>query len=217
MLEKILEELRPYQAKLVAVSKTKSPEVILEMLAKGQKAFGENRVQELLSKYETLPKEIEWHFIGHLQTNKVKYLVPFVHLIHSVDSYKLIREINKQARKINRVVDCLLEFKIAQEESKHGFDKNSAFEMLSDPAFGELKHIRILGIMGMGTFTYDEKQIRQEFQQLHQIFTEVKETYFADDENFREISMGMSADYRIALEEGSTMVRIGSLIFGPRN
>ena len=217
MLEKILQDLSPTGAQLVAVSKTKPNEAILELYDKGQLDFGENRVQELLPKYEELPKDIRWHLIGHLQTNKVKYVVPFVHLIHSVDSYKILKEINKQSRKIDRVTDCLLQFKIAEEDTKYGLDWEEAEALLKNPAYQEMNHIRIRGVMGMATFTDDEEQVRREFRQLKGIFDRLKEKYFAGREDFREISMGMSDDYRIALEEGSTMVRIGSLLFGARD
>lgn len=216
MLKKILKDLSPTGATLVAISKTKPNETIRILYEKGQLDFGENRVQELVSKYETLPKDIRWHFIGHLQTNKVKYIISSVHLIHSVDSYKVLKEINKQAEKVDRVIGCLLQFKIAEEETKYGFDWASAEAMLANSAFRELKNIRILGVMGMATFTDNETQIRREFRQLKKNFTRLKENYFADQEDFREISMGMSDDYLIALEEGSTMVRIGSLLFGAR-
>jgi pyridoxal phosphate enzyme (YggS family) len=217
MLEKILQDLSFTGAQLVAVSKTKPNEAILELYEKGQLDFGENRVQELLPKYEELPKDIRWHLIGHLQTNKVKYVVPFVHLIHSVDSYKILKEINKQSRKIDRVTDCLLQFKIAEEDTKYGLGWEEAEALFKNPAYQEMKHIRIRGVMGMATFTDDEEQVRREFRQLKGIFDRLKEKYFADREDFREISMGMSDDYRIALEEGSTMVRIGSLLFGARD
>lgn len=216
MFKKILQDLSPTGAQLVAVSKTKPNEAILELYHKGQLDFGENRVQELLPKFEELPKDIQWHLIGHLQTNKVKYVVPFVHVIHSVDSYKVLKEINKQSRKIDRVTNCLLQFKIAEEETKYGLTWEEAVAMLENPAYKEMRHIRILGVMGMATFTDDEAQVRREFRQLKRIFDRLKEQYFAEQEDFQEISMGMSDDYRIALEEGSTMVRIGSLLFGSR-
>lgn len=216
MFEKILQDLSPTGARLVAVSKTKPNEAILELYEKGQLDFGENRVQELLPKYEELPKDIRWHLIGHLQTNKVKYVVPFVHLIHSVDSYKVLKEINKESGKIDRVTNCLLQFKIAEEDTKYGLEWEEAVAMLKNPAYREMKYIRILGVMGMATFTDDEGQVRREFRQLKRIFDRLKGDFFADREDFREISMGMSDDYPIALAEGSTMVRIGSLLFGAR-
>lgn len=217
MLEKILKDLYPTRARLVAVSKTKSGPEIMDLYRQGQRIFGENKVQELVPKYEALPKDIEWHLIGHLQTNKVKYIAPFVTLIHSADSYKVLKEINKQALRCERTIDVLLQFKIAEEDTKYGFDLASAQEMLKDPAFSELKNIRIVGVMGMATFTDDVAQVRQEFRRLREVFDVLKKRYFTDAPHFREISMGMSDDYPIALEEGSTMVRIGTLLFGQRD
>jgi PLP dependent protein len=217
MLETILKYFAPQKVKLVAVSKTKPLGQIMELYNKGHKIFGENRVQELVQKQEALPKDIEWHFIGHLQSKKVKYLAPFVELIHSVDSLKLLKEINKQAQKNDRVIDCLLQFHIASEESKFGFDLESAGMALETPDFQEFKNIRILGVMGMASFTQDEGQIRREFKNLKNIFEELKNNYFQKDPNFKELSMGMSGDYKIAVEEGSTIVRIGSLLFGKRD
>ncbi len=217
MLEEILQQLKPANARLVAVSKTKPEAEIMRLYHKGQRLFGENRVQELIPKSEALPKDIEWHLIGHLQTNKVKYIAPFVALIQSVDSFKVLKEINKQARRCDRVIDVLLQFKIAEEDTKYGFDLPSARKMLEDPAFGQLKNIRITGVMGMATFTDDQEQVRREFRQLRTIFESLRDDYFRDTPAFREISMGMSGDYRLALEEGSTMVRIGTLLFGERN
>lgn len=203
-------------ARLIAVSKTKSPQQILELYEYGQRDFGENKVQELTEKYDLLPKDIRWHEIGHLQTNKVKYIAPFVHLIHAVDSLRLLIEINKQAQKNNRVIPCLLQFKIAREETKYGFNKSTAQEMLESIAFKELSHVAIQGVMGMATFTEDTAQIRHEFQILHGIFLELRENYFYGSVHFKDISMGMSDDYPIALEEGSTLIRVGSLLFGKR-
>ncbi|MDX1943718.1 MAG: YggS family pyridoxal phosphate-dependent enzyme [Saprospiraceae bacterium] len=217
MLQQILEELKPTQTKLIAVSKTKPNEAILELYEQGQRDFGENKAQELAPKYEALPKDIRWHMIGHLQTNKVKYIAPFVHLIHSADSEKLLQEIDKQAAKYNRVIDCLLQFKIAQEDTKYGFDLESAEAMLQSAGFQELKNIKIVGVMGMATFTDDENQVRGEFKRLKEIFNIIKTKYFPSDITFKEISMGMSDDYQIAIEEGSTMVRIGTLLFGARH
>lgn len=216
MLSNILTELGKTNTKLVAVSKTKPNEKILELYNQGQKIFGENRVQELVEKFEALPKDIEWHLIGHLQTNKVKYIAPFVHLIHSVDSFKLLKEINKQALKNERMVDCLLQFHIATEESKFGLDINEAKDILASNEFQNLKNIRIVGVMGMASFVYEENQVRGEFKNLKAIFDELKELYFKENDSFKEISMGMSGDYKIAVEEGSTIVRIGSLLFGKR-
>lgn len=215
-LQKIKAELAPYGARLIAVSKKKAKEDILKLYEQGHRAFGENRAQEMTGKYEELPKDIEWHLIGHLQRNKVKYVVPFVHLIHSMDSPRLLKEIDKRAGQENRVIDCLLQFKIAEEESKYGFDRETAKGMLESEKFREMKNVRITGVMGMATFTEDEDQVRREFRQLKDIFDQLKKDYFSDQERFREISMGMSGDYHIALEEGSTMVRIGTLLFGPR-
>lgn len=212
----ILEELSMTDTTLVAVSKTKPNEAILRLYEQGQRIFGENRVQELVQKYETLPKDIQWHLIGHLQTNKVKYIAPFVQLIHSVDSLKLLQEINKQAAKNDRTIDCLLQMHIADEATKFGLSEAEAFDLLSAEAYSNMQHIRIVGVMGMATFTDDSTQVRNEFKQLKYIFNQLKQKYFAEKDYFREISMGMSGDYRIAIEEGSTMVRIGSLLFGNR-
>lgn len=213
-LFKIKKEL-PKNVKLVAVSKTKPDADILEAYNSGYKIFGENKVQELVDKYDRLPKDIEWHFIGHLQSNKVKYLAPFVHLIHGVDSLKLLKEINKQATKNDRVIDCLLQFHIASEKAKFGFYKEEVFELLQSPEFQNLKNIRIVGLMGMATYTDDENLIREEFANLKRYFEEIKEKYLSDN-SFSELSIGMSADYKIAIEEGSTMIRLGSSIFGIR-
>lgn len=216
MLQEIIQELQPYNALLVAVSKTKTNAEILAMYEQGQRDFGENRVQELLEKYEALPKDIRWHQIGHLQTNKVKYIAPFVHLIHSVDSLKVLEEIDKRAKENGRIIDCLLQFHIAEEESKYGFTLSTAQELLRTDNFSKLQHIRITGVMGMATYTEDEAQVRSEFQQLKAILNQLKAEFFFDKDYFKEISMGMSGDYQLALEEGSTMVRIGSLLFGER-
>lgn len=213
-LSKIKNKL-PENVKLIAVSKTKPEADILEAYNAGHKIFGENKVQELVDKHEKLPKDIEWHFIGHLQSNKVKYLAPFVHLIHGVDSLKLLKEINKQATKNERIIDCLLQFHIANEKAKFGFYKEEVFELLQSPEFQNLKNIRIVGVMGMATYTDDENQIRKEFANLKSYFEEIKEKIITND-YFNEISMGMSADYTIAIEEGSSMIRLGSTIFGIR-
>lgn len=201
---------------LVAVSKTKPNEDILEAYHAGHKVFGENKVQDLAKKYEELPKDIEWHFIGHLQTNKVKYIAPFVHLIHGVDSLKLLRVIDKEGNKNDKIIKCLLQFHIAEEETKFGLVLDEAREILSSREFSELKHVEICGVMGMATYTDDETQIRREFRSLKTIFDTAKKEYFAEQESFKEISIGMSSDYRIGMEEGSTMIRVGSLIFGER-
>ena len=207
----------PAGVRLVAVSKFKPAEDISALSQHGQRVFGENHAQEMKAKHEVLPQDIEWHFIGHLQTNKIKYIAPYVALIHSIDSYDLLKEVNKHAVKNNRVIPCLLQFHIADEETKFGFTLEECKAMLGHSDFQELKNVEIHGVMGMATFTDNQEKVRGEFQHLHQIFQELKTTYFAQKPNFREISMGMSEDYPIAVEEGSTLVRIGSAIFGPRN
>ncbi len=204
-------------ATLVAVSKTQPNEKIMQAYQEGQRVFGENKVQDLCEKYQMLPNDIEWHFIGHLQTNKVKYIAPFVKLIHAVDSLKLLAEINKRAIQQERVINCLLQFHIANEASKFGLNLENAKIILESEAFKQLRNVEIVGVMGMATFTNDEEVIRTEFQNLKAIFTELKETFFIEQNSFSELSMGMSGDYEIALEEGSTMIRIGSKIFGARN
>lgn len=214
-IKQIKEELKE-GVQLVAVSKTKPNEDILEAYEAGQRVFGENKVQELVQKWEDLPKDIEWHFIGHLQSNKVKYLAPFVSLLHGVDSLKLLKMINKEGRKNNRVIPCLLQFHIAEEETKFGLDLQEADEILTSSAFGEMEFVDIRGVMGMATYTDDEAQIRKEFRALKSIFSKLKESYFQQKPTFTEISMGMSGDYLLAVEEGSTMVRVGSKIFGER-
>lgn len=214
--KEILHALSPSGTQLVAVSKTKPNDQIMSLYQQGQRAFGENRVQELTNKHEALPKDIQWHFIGHLQTNKVKYIVPFVHLIHSIDRAKILKEVNKRAEQSGRTVSCLLQFHIAEEESKFGFDLEEARAMLSSEAFRQMQHVHIAGVMGMATFTDDQEKVRREFRQLHGIFEALKKEYFPEQPSFKEISMGMSGDYPIAIEEGSTMVRIGSLLFGSR-
>lgn len=217
MLQQILQSLQSTQTRLVAVSKTKPHTQIATMYEQGQRIFGENRVPELVDKYEALPKDIEWHFIGHLQTNKVKYIAPFVHLIHAVDSFRLLKEINKQAKRNERIIDVLLQFHIAAEETKYGLDLENAHTILSSDDYADLQHIRIVGVMGMATFTENKTQVRDEFRQLKRIFDTLKNDYFLSQPSFREISMGMSGDYTIAVEEGSTLVRIGSLLFGARH
>ena len=206
----------PATVSLIAVSKTKPVSDLQEAYDAGQRAFGENKVQELVDKYEVLPKDIEWHLIGHLQTNKVKYIAPFVHLIHAVDSLKLLVEINKQAEKNERKIDVLLQFHIAQEETKFGLSIEEAQELIGSDAFQSCKHIRVVGVMGMASFVDDEQQIHREFQTLKGIFEELRSSNFKDHSYFKEISMGMSGDYQIAMEEGSTMIRVGSSIFGGR-
>ena len=207
----------PEGVKLVAVSKTKPVEAIVEAYEAGQRVFGENRVQELAEKYEVLPKDIEWHMIGHLQTNKVKYMAAFVSLIHGVESLKLLETIDKEGKKHDRVIPCLLQFYIASEETKFGLDMEEAKALLESADYKNMKNVKIVGVMGMATNTDDEVQVRREFHHLKEIFDELKAIYFAGNPEFKELSMGMSGDYRIAVEEGSTMVRVGSSIFGARN
>lgn len=207
----------PPQVQLVAVSKTKPREFILEAYQHGQKAFGENKVQELAGKYADLPKDIEWHYIGHLQSNKIKYIAPFVHLIHGVDSFKLLKAIDAEGAKVGRTIPVLLQFHIAEEDTKFGLSIEEATEILDSEAYRMLKNVQVSGVMGMATYTDDEKQVRKEFACLKSYFDSLKMTYFAQKPEFREISMGMSGDFLLALEEGSTMVRIGSTIFGERN
>lgn len=211
MINKILKQLG--DTKLVAVSKTRSNEQILALYNQDQSAFGENRVQELVGKYESLPKDIEWHLIGQLQTNKVKYIAEFVHLIHSVDSLKLLKEIDKQAAKYNRIIDVLFQIKIAQESTKTGMSIDDAKIILNSTEYQELKNIRIVGIMGMATLTKDENQILDEFQQIKDYFDDLKFNHFENEHSFKEISIGMSSDYHLAIQKGATMVRIGSLLF----
>jgi pyridoxal phosphate enzyme (YggS family) len=206
----------PETVALIAVSKTKPVSDLQEAYDAGQRAFGENKVQELVDKAEVLPKDIHWHLIGHLQTNKVKYIAPFVHLIHAVDSLKLLVEINKQAEKNERSIDVLLQFHIAQEETKFGLSLEEAQELIESEAFQSCQNIRVVGVMGMASFVDDEQQVHHEFQSLKSIFDQLKASNFQDNAYFKEISMGMSGDYQIAIEEGSTMIRVGSSIFGGR-
>lgn len=203
--------------KLIAVTKTKPVEMIREAYDIGLKTFGENRAQELADKHKDLPDDIEWHMIGHLQRNKVKYIAQFVHLIHSADSVRLLREINKQAKKSNRTIHCLLQVHIAEEEQKFGFVEDELNEMFSNKIPEELENVAIDGLMGMATFTDNENIIRKEFRGLKQLFDKLKSEFTISNVNMKELSMGMSGDYQIAIEEGSTMIRVGSLIFGPRN
>ena len=207
----------PTHVQLVCVSKFHPNESIIEAYEAGERVFGESKVQELCEKYDSLPKDIVWHFIGHLQTNKIKYLVPFVSLIHGVDSYKLLQEINKQATKAGKVINCLLQVHIAQEDTKFGFSADELREVLSSGDWKNMENIRLCGLMGMATFTDNQNQVRAEFRSLKSLFDEVKADYFASEESFCEISMGMSDDHLLAIEEGSTMVRVGSSIFGHRN
>lgn len=216
-LQDIIKLAKLKNSKLVAISKTKPVELILEAYNHGQKVFGENKVQDLVAKYEVLPKDIEWHMVGTLQTNKVKYIVPFIHLIHSVDSLKLAIEINKQALKNNRVINVLLEIYIAAETSKSGFSEEELIDHLDIKAFDALKNIRIVGLMGMATNTKSQILIKNEFTGLKRFFDELKSTYFKNNTEFKELSMGMSSDYQIALECGGTIIRVGSAIFGERD
>ncbi|WP_374043876.1 YggS family pyridoxal phosphate-dependent enzyme [uncultured Mediterranea sp.] len=214
-IKEIQNEL-PAGVRLVAVSKFHPNEAIEEAYRAGQRIFGESKVQEMTAKYESLPKDIEWHFIGHLQTNKVKYIVPYVALIHGIDSFKLLAEVDKQAAKAGRTVNCLLQLHIAREETKFGFSFDECRQMLADGEWRQLEHIRLCGLMGMATNTENVEQIREEFRSLSNFFQEVKAAWFADDEAFCELSMGMSHDYHEAIAAGSTLVRVGSKIFGER-
>ena len=219
MIKENLEKIRatvPESVTLVAVSKTKPISDIQEAYDAGQRVFGENYPQEMRDKHEALPKDIQWHFIGHLQTNKIKYIIPYVTLIHSIDTANLLEAVNKEAKKHERVVDCLLQFHIALEETKFGLDLDEARALLDSEAFKQMENVRICGVMGMGTFTDDMEEVRKEFKHLRNIFETLKKDYFADQPQFKEISMGMSEDYPIAIEEGATLIRVGSKIFGPR-
>ncbi|AVR43862.1 YggS family pyridoxal phosphate-dependent enzyme [Christiangramia fulva] len=211
-IKKYREEL-PENVKLVAISKTKPNEDILKAYRAGQRIFGENKIQEMTDKQEELPQDIEWHMVGHVQRNKVKYMASFVSLIHAVDSLKLLKEINKRAKQNERTINCLLQIKIAEEDSKFGISKEEAREILESEAYSKMKNVRIIGLMGMATFTDDEEQVRQEFSFLKKVMDEFQK----DFPELTELSMGMSGDYKIAVECGSTMVRIGSSIFGARN
>lgn len=206
----------PENVQLIPISKTKPNELILDAWESGFKVFGENKVQELTRKYEELPKDIQWHMVGHLQSNKMKYIAPFVHLVHGIDSFKLIKIMEKEAKKAGRVMNGLFQLHIASEETKFGFSQDEIFEILDSGEFAEMEHVRMTGVMGMATLTNDENAIRKEFKELYRIYRNIKSGYFQNDENFKEISMGMSGDYKIAIEEGSTMIRIGSAIFGER-
>lgn len=212
-----IRETLPAQVSLVAVSKTKPVELLMEAYEAGQRIFGENKALEMRDKHEALPKDIAWHFIGHLQTNKVKYIAPFVSLIHSIDSLDLLKVVEKEAAKNERVIDCLLQFHIATEETKFGLDLQEAEALLQSAEYKAMSHVRICGVMGMATNTDDMQLVRQEFRHLNELFHQLKERYFAADTAFAIRSMGMSHDYPIAVEEGSTLVRVGSSIFGPRN
>lgn len=213
MLSELRSALAPHHATLVVVSKTQTPVRILTIYQQGQRIFGENRVQELVAKQAALPSDIEWHLIGHLQTNKVKQIAPFVHMIQSVDSLRLLQEIDWQAEKCGRIIDCLLQFHVAQEETKFGLDEAEAEALLESADFHQMRHVRVCGVMGMASFSEDAALVRSEFQTLRAIFQRLQSRYFADAPHFCHLSMGMSSDWRIAVEEGSTMVRVGSAIF----
>lgn len=216
-IEKFRSILKDSSCTLVAVSKTHPADLIREAYACGLKHFGENKVQELSQKFEELPKDIHWHMIGHLQRNKVKYIAPFVYLIHSVDSLRLLKEINKQGEKIGRTLRCLLQIHIAQEESKFGFSEEEVLQLLQEDGFQEFRHVKIVGLMGMATNTEDDEKVRTEFKSLKAFFEQLKTMDLPSNMAMEELSMGMSSDYSIALEEGSTLIRVGSAIFGSRN
>jgi pyridoxal phosphate enzyme (YggS family) len=214
--QQVQQALLPYGARLVAVSKLKPESDIQALYDAGHRIFGENYVQELVAKQPSLPQDIEWHFIGHLQTNKVKYIAPFVSMVHAVDSLRLLQEIGKQAAKHDRVINCLLQVHIAEEETKFGLDAAELETLVQQWLESASAHVRIAGLMGMATNTDNEAQVRKEFNQLRELHAHIKSTYFSSQDYFRELSMGMSGDYKLALEEGSTLVRIGSLLFGAR-
>jgi len=218
-IQQNIQEIRTHilpQVRLVCVSKFHPIEAVMEAYDCGERIFGESKVQEMCGKYDTLPKDISWHFIGHLQSNKIKFIVPFVQLIHGVDSFQLLEEINKQALKAGKTVNCLLQIHIAQEDTKFGFSAGELLETLSVGKWNELSGVCICGLMGMATYTDDRDQIRNEFKGLKILFDQAKTDYFKDIPSFSELSMGMSDDYQLAIEEGSTLVRIGSSIFGHR-
>ena len=212
----LYDSIPPY-VQVIAVSKTQSPETISEAYSAGHRVFGENKVQELTAKASALPADIQWHFIGHLQTNKARFIVPFIHMIQSIDNLKLLKEVEKEAGKIGRMIPCLLQMHIASEETKFGLDLPEASQILDSPEFKNMNYIRIHGLMGMATFTDDKDLVRQEFRTLRENFNAIKARFFQADNNFRQLSMGMSGDYNLAIEEGSTMVRIGTAIFGDRH
>lgn len=216
-IEAFKQQLSDSACQLVAVSKTKPTEIILKAYQAGLRDFGENRVQELGPKAESLPNDIRWHMIGHLQSNKVKYIAPFVHLIHSVDSPKLLKEIDKQGARNQRVINCLLQVHIAMEESKFGFSEAEIKSCLTSPEFADFNHLKIIGLMGMATFTDDTRQVRAEFSHLKELFEDLKANYQRPNCEMKELSMGMTSDYKIAIQEGSTMIRVGSAIFGARS
>ncbi|NVO10286.1 MAG: YggS family pyridoxal phosphate-dependent enzyme [Bacteroidales bacterium] len=207
----------PDNVTLVAISKTHPAEVVMEAYNAGQRIFGENKVQEMVAKYETMPKDIDWHLVGHLQSNKVKYIAPFVSLIHSVDGLKLLDVINKEAEKEGRIINCLLQMYIAKEETKFGLSSEELEDLLKSSEYKKMKNIKVIGLMGMASFVDNTEKVKSEFRYLTSTFKHIKDLYFKDIQDFKEISMGMSGDYEIAIEEGSTMVRIGSSIFGHRD
>jgi pyridoxal phosphate enzyme (YggS family) len=215
-IKRLKNETDTIKVQLIAVSKTKPEDEIMEAYNAGQRVFGENMVQELVDKYEHLPKDIEWHLIGHLQSNKVKYITPFISMIQSVDSLKLLQEIDKHAQKHHRVIDYLLQVYIADEETKYGLGFDETIELLRSEEFAALKNVRIRGLMGIATNTENEKQIKDEFYELKTFFDGVKQSFFRKEDSFDTLSMGMSSDYKIAIEQGSNMVRLGSTIFGQR-
>lgn len=214
---KALRDRIPANVRLIAVSKTQPVEIVQKAYDAGHRIFGENRVQELTAKYEALPKDIEWHLIGHLQSNKVKYIAPFVHLIHSVDSLKLLQEINRQAKRNDRIIACLLQIHIAREETKFGFSPDELQNLIAQTDWNSLANVEVIGLMGMATFTDDQEVVRQEFRGLKRLFDDVAAGALPRNVRMQELSMGMSGDYHIAVEEGSTMVRVGTAIFGNRN
>lgn len=220
MIAKTIKDIKdtlPEGVRLIAVSKFHPVEAVMEAYNAGQRLFGENKVQEMTAKHEVLPKDIEWHFIGHLQTNKVKYIAPYVTMIHSIDSLHLLTEVNRQAEKANRVIDVLLQIHIAHEETKFGMTFDECRELLNKGSWKTLTHVRICGLMGMATFTDDMEQVEREFVSLQAFLEELKNSWFTGDATFKELSMGMTDDYPIAVRHGSTFVRIGTLIFGERN
>jgi len=214
-IQSFLEKI-PENVQLIPISKTKPNDMILDAWQNGFKVFGENKVQELVRKYEELPKDIQWHMVGHLQSNKMKYIAPFVHLLHGVDSFKLIKIMDKEAKKAGRILNGLFQLHIASEETKFGFSRDEIFEILDSREYAEIENVRMIGVMGMATLTNDDSIISKEFKELYSTYLNLKSRYFQNDENFKEVSMGMSGDFKIAIEEGSSMIRIGSAIFGER-
>ena len=215
-IQSFLEKI-PEDVQLIPISKTKPNDMILDAWQNGFKVFGENKVQELVGKYEELPKDIQWHMVGHLQSNKMKYIAPFVHLLHGVDSFKLIKIMDKEAKKAGRILNGLFQLHIASEETKFGFSPDEIFEILDSREYAEIENVRMIGVMGMATLTNDEKIISKEFKELYSTYKDLKSRYFKNDKSFKEISMGMSGDFEIAIKEGSSMIRIGSAIFGERH